>query len=265
MLNVQLVGVVLGVALASSSLVVEASGAGVPCGVFESQTAGCPSVSGSANDEGVDLVGTVTYPGSSGTRPQSGSGPIRAPGVVGTPPVRDGYTVTSPVRDGYTITSPVRLEDLVNFRPTSGVHRMEPDGWMVVGLDTNFYALVTGGVQTGELLGQPATVRFDATRFRWDYGDGTGATRATGGGSWASQNIAEFDPTATSHVYRLAGTYSIGLTIEFAAEYRFADGPWTPIAGTIPVTSNRLTATAGDAKTVLVNRDCLEDSAGPGC
>jgi hypothetical protein len=142
---------------------------------------------------------------------------------------------------------------------------MEPDGWMVVGLDTNFYALVSGGVQTGELLGRPAAVRFDAIRFHWDYGDGSSATRGTGGASWASQGVPEFDPTSTSHVYRLAGTYSIGLTIEFGAEYRFADRSWTPVAGSIPVSVNRLTATAGEAKTVLVNRNCLEDSTGPGC
>ncbi len=142
---------------------------------------------------------------------------------------------------------------------------MEPDGWMVVGLNTNFYATVESRVQSGQLLDRPASVRFTAQRFRWFYGDGTSATRSTGGASWAASGATEFDPTSTSHVYRASGTYFVDLSIDFSAEYQYAGGPWIPISGSIPVPSNRLVASAGGATTVLVGRDCTQNPAGPGC
>ena len=142
---------------------------------------------------------------------------------------------------------------------------MEPDGWMVVGLDTNFYATVESGIQTGLLLDLPASVRFTAERYRWSYGDGGSATRSTRGSSWAASGVGEFDHTATSHVYRMAGTYSIDLTIDYSAEYQYAGGPWVSILGTIPVATNRLAAAAGAANTVLVGHDCAQHPSGPGC
>ena len=136
---------------------------------------------------------------------------------------------------------------------------------MVVGLATNFYAVTTAQVQQGLLLAEEASVRFTAVRYRWAYGDGTQRTTSASGAPWAALGIPEFDSTATSHVYRATGTYSIDLTIDFSAEYRFAGGAWTPIAGSIPVQANRLVAAAGDAKTVLVGWDCTARPSGPGC
>jgi hypothetical protein len=159
----------------------------------------------------------------------------------------------------------ITVADIAAFRPNPGIDWMEPNGWMVVGLDTNFYS--TGGIQVhdGTLLGQAASVRFTPIGWYWTYGDGASASRTTPGGTWASQSIREFDPTATSHIYRAAGTYVIDLTIEFRAEYRFAGGGWTPIIGSLAVPANRLVAVAGSAKTVLVERDCAANPAGPGC
>jgi hypothetical protein len=160
---------------------------------------------------------------------------------------------------------PVTIADIAAFRPDPGLDSMEPNGWMVVGLDTNFYS--TGGVQVhdGSLLGRPASVRFTPFTWHWTYGDGTSAARATPGATWRAQSISEFDTTSTSHVYRAAGTYYIDLDIDYSAEYRFAGGSWTPISGSITVPANRLVAVAGSAKTVLVERDCTANSAGPGC
>lgn len=168
-------------------------------------------------------------------------------------------------RDTWTVTSPVTLADLVNFAPTPGVDHMQPNGWMIVGLDTNFYAAVGPQVKSGVLLGRQAQVRFTPTRYHWAYGDGYQASLASKGAPWASQGGHEFDHTPTSHVYTRAGTYSIDLGIDFTAEYRYAGGDWVPIAGTLPVVANRLTATAGSAKTVLVHRDCTVPPHGPGC
>ncbi len=233
-----------------------ALGAGGECTLAEKLSGRCPEVSGTVNGDGVDIRGSVDVPGST---KGSGRGPRGGAGVVARP---DPVVVQ---RDGYTVTSPVTLADLVNFKPLAGVAHMEPNGWMVVGLATNFYATVEAGVQTGLLLEKPASVRFTAERFRWSYGDGTAAVLSVRGSSWAASGVGEFEGTATSHVFRRAGSYSIDLSIEFSAEYQYAGGPWIPISGRIPVAANRLVAVGVDAKTVLVGYDCTRRPTGPGC
>jgi len=162
-------------------------------------------------------------------------------------------------------TAPITLRDIAAFRPDPAVDHMEPNGWTIALLDTNFYA--TGGAHTkaGTLLGQAASVRFTPVRWHWAYGDGTEASHPFPGGTWAAQGIPEFDPTGTSHIYRQYGTYYIDLDVEYEAEYRFGGGPWVDIDGTLTVPANQLVITAGDAKTVLVQRECTKNPRGPGC
>jgi hypothetical protein len=225
------------------------------CSESDIYLGGCPSSTGTVTGDGVDIRGTVNLPGTSGSNNSNGRG-----GNNVTPP-----PPPPPLRDGYTFTAPITLADLVNFKPVAGIHHMEPNGWMVIGLDTNFYATVDTAAQTGALLALPASVRFTAEKYHWSYGDGTTATGSTRGSSWEASGLGEFDHTLTSHVYRTAGTYSIDLTIDFSAEYQYAGGPWIPIVGTIPVAANRLVAAAGDANTVLVGHDCTQHPSGPGC
>jgi hypothetical protein len=167
--------------------------------------------------------------------------------------------------DPPTPGGPITLADIASFRPTVPVDHMEPDGWMVVGLDANFYAVTSQHIVNGTLLGQPASVRFTPVGFHWVYGDGDAATRTTKGGTWASQGIHEFDPTPTSHVYNMAGNFTIRLVVDYHAEYRFAGSGFIPIAGFLPVPANDLHVTIGSAKTVLVDHDCGSDPSGPGC
>jgi hypothetical protein len=232
--------------------------ASLNCDAADVRIGGCPTSTGTVNGDGVDIRGSVNIPGSSGSNSGVRGGGRGGNAVTPPPPPQ-------PLRDGYSVTAPITLADLVNFTPIAGVDHMEPNGWMVVGLDTNFFATVESGVQTGLLLNLPASVRFTAERYRWSYGDGTSATRTTRGASWAASGVQEFDRTATSHVYRTAGAYSIDLAIDFSAAYQYAGGPWIPISGTIPVAANRLVAVAGDANTVLVGRDCAQRPSGPGC
>lgn len=170
-----------------------------------------------------------------------------------------------PARDQFGVTAPLTLADIAHFRPDPGVDNMEPNGWTVFGLDTNFYATGDTQIKDGILLGQSASVRFTPVRWAWAYGDGTSAIRSTPGSTWAAQGIHEFDPTPTSHIYRARGTYVIDLSISYSPEYRYAGGPWVPIAGTITLPANRLTITVGNAKTVLVENDCNANPTGPGC
>ncbi|MEO5919578.1 MAG: PKD domain-containing protein [Pseudolysinimonas sp.] len=160
---------------------------------------------------------------------------------------------------------PITLSDIASFRPSPGVQYMQPDGWMVPGLDANFYAVTAQHVVNGTLLGQPASVRFTPVAFHWNYGDGTAVTRSSKGATWQALGIPEFGPTPTSHVYVTEGTYTIRLTIDFAAEYRFAGSPFYPIDGVIPLPANDLHVSVDGAKTVLVEHDCAANPSGPGC
>jgi hypothetical protein len=162
-------------------------------------------------------------------------------------------------------TTVVTLADIARFRPAPGIQRMEPDGWVVVGLPANIYSIVDTQIVAGELLGQSADVRFTPVAWQWNYGDGTAATLPTRGGTWAALGLREFDATPTSHIYQRAGSYTIRLSIVYRAEYRIAQGPFTPIAGTITLPANELHITAAGAKTVLVDRDCTVAPRGPGC
>src|SRR5690606_13582506 len=115
-------------------------------------------------------------------------------------------------RDTYDADGPVTLSDIEHFRPTPGVNLMQPDGWMVVGLHTNFYAHPTPHVVAGELLGEPAWVRFTPIGYRWWYGDNSTHYSGTKGNTWANLGLGEFDKTPNSHVYRSPGTYFIDLS-----------------------------------------------------
>ena len=174
-------------------------------------------------------------------------------------------------RDRFEIVNPptpptvVSINDLASFAPAVGGNHMEPNGWIVVGLDTNFYSERSPRVVDGTLLGLPAAVRFTPVAWRWSYGDGSTKASATPGASWAAQNLHEFDPTATSHVFANPGSYAIDLTVEYSAEYQFAGAGWAAVAGTLELPANRIVATASDANTVLVNHDCRHNPGGPGC
>lgn len=158
----------------------------------------------------------------------------------------------------------VTLSDIATFRPIAAVAHSQPNGWTISGLDTNFYATGEQHVVDGVLLGQPASVRFTPLRWNWTYGDGESATRTLPGTPWASRSD-EFNPTPTSHIFHQRGPFTITLSVDFTAEYRFAGGAWLPIAGTLPVPANDLQLTVGSAKTVLVDQNCNQNPRGPGC
>lgn len=167
-------------------------------------------------------------------------------------------------RDDYDVIM-VTLSDIERFRPSPGIQRMEPDGWTIAGLPTNIYSIAHRHIVRGELLDQPAEVRFTPVRWHWNYGDGTTATRATPGNTWAALRLGEFEATPTSHVYARSGNYTIRLNIEYRAEYRVGGSGFIPIAGTITLPANPLHITASGATTVLVDRDCTVAPRGPGC
>lgn len=244
------------------TLVPVASAFASNCGSSDWLDGACP-VSASNNGTDVTLEGTASQPGGS----SGGGGSASTPGSGDSNSAADNSGTPAVFRDGYTATIPVTLADVAKFRPHPGTDLMQPNGWMIVGLSTNFYAHASQHVKTGTLLSEPAYVRFTPVRYHWTYGDGASRTTSTPGATWSALGITEFDETPTSHIYRAAGRYVIDLTIGYAPEYRLASGTdWIAVNGLVWVPANRLVAeAAAGAKTVLVEDECTIDSAGPGC
>jgi len=159
----------------------------------------------------------------------------------------------------------VRIADLRHFPAQVGTALMEPGGWTIVGLPTNFYAHAPAHELTGPVLGKEARVRFIPIRYFWDYGDGATAVKNVPGTTWKAQRLAEFSSTPTSHVYRRLETVRVRLSIEYAAAYRWAGSEWMPVIGTLTLRANDLITVVAGAETVLVDQTCLENAAGPGC
>jgi len=277
-------------ALIASAVIAGLSSIGAPanvsasCTVSTNKYAPCPGVSSSLGDGSANLSGerNTTNSGSGGTGRGSGAPQAPAPPNKNrmTPEQRLAYenqlVAEAAARGDYyrpefwstyvgTPPTNVTLNDIATFRPTVGGNHMEPNGWIVVGLDTNFYSDPSVQIVDGTLLGLPASVRFTAKSYTWTYGDGASRSSPTPGTSWAAQNLPEFSPTATSHVFANPGSYTIDLAVGYSAEYRFGANGWAPIAGTLVMPANRIVATAGDASTVLVGRDCRKNRGGPGC
>jgi len=224
------------------------------CDSGMSSTGGCASIVSTLGEDGATLEGLIQE-GGAGTVSSGGSRPIPSYCLVPEPP--------EPCLRGAPTT--LTLSDIASFRPDVGTNAMQPNGWAVVGLDTNFFSRGGADVVDGSLLGGPAQVRFTPIAWSWSYGDGTATRATTAGGTWEELGIPEFDATPTSHAYTAKGTYTITLTIDYAAEYRLGDAAWVRIPGVLSLPANPLTITVGSAKTVLVDEDCRVNPSGPGC
>jgi hypothetical protein len=209
-----------------------------------------------ASTDGTDvyLEGTIEAPGGG-----SGSGSSSGGGDTSTsePACPDPRSL----RDCFTVTGPVTMSDIAAFRPTAASHGMEPNGWAVIGLPTNFFSSGSPVIRSGTLLGGPAEVRFTPVSWSWDYGDGSRRTTATPGRAWRT----EFDETATTHVFEERGTYVVTLVVQYRAEWRVAGGSWVPVSGILSLPAPQQRVLVVGARTVLVDEDCNENPEGPGC
>ncbi len=115
------------------------------------------------------------------------------------------------------------------------------------------------------LLGQPVVVHFTPVGYAWKYGDGSERVTSTPGARWAASGQPAFSATPTSHVYAERGTYTVTVTVQFAARYQFAGEGWADIPGTLGLTSGPITVNVKGVKTVLVGHSCDENPSGPGC
>jgi hypothetical protein len=180
------------------------------------------------------------------------------------PPVVDPYLGVC-VSGASCLAADIEVSDLASFRPAAPTLEMEPDGWMLIGLPANFMAKTGTHVISGTLLGYPLDVRFTPSSYAWSWGDGTASRSTVPGASWASLGLPEFSPTPTSHIFDTKGVYRISVIVSYTVEFRIDSLPWRSISGTLPGPATVVAAVAGNAKTVLVERECTRNPDGPGC
>ena len=133
-----------------------------------------------------------------------------------------------------TPPSPPRYaSELRGFRPRSPSIRVEPNGWSLPTLPTNMVALASSHTVRGTLLGWPVEVRFRPTRYHWTFGDGQTRSTSAAGATWQHLRAQQFDDTATAHRYARPGRYTVGLRVDYRAEFRFVDGYFREISGTV--------------------------------
>jgi hypothetical protein len=157
------------------------------------------------------------------------------------------------------------IRDVARFLVDPPTAVSEPGGWTIVGAETNFIAGAGEREQAGTLLGQPVVVHFTPVGYEWRYGDGAARTTSSPGATWQASGQPDFAKTATSHAYAARGAYTVTVTVEFAARYRFAGQSWADIPGTLGLTSAPIVVNVKGVKTVLVGKTCDENPAGPGC
>lgn len=225
----------------------------------------------------VDVGGTAHHPGTGGGNGSGGSGSGGggsrgsdsgdAPGSgTGGEASADEECPDIGCRGGYSVIlyPDVTIDDLASFVPARPTLGGEPAGFGVVGMPTNLVATASTHSLTGPLLGWDVSVRFRPVGFVFDYGDGTTVRTTTGGTTWAALGLPQFSPTATSHVYRERGTYTVRLTLQYAADVDFGSG-WRPVSGYVNAPAPPYPLEVLDVRTALVERTCTENPGGPGC
>lgn len=228
----------------------------------------------SSNGSQVDVGGTANQPGSGGGSGNGGTGGSQGSGN-GDSSGNSGTAESSPAteecpivgcRGNYTVVTypDVTIDDLASFVPARPSLGGEPAGFGVVGTPTNIVAAASTHTLTGPLLGWDVTVRFRPAGYVFDYGDGSSARTTTGGATWASLGLPQFSPTSTSHVYRERGTYTVSLTLQYAADVDFGSG-WRPVPGYVNAPAPPYTLEVLEVRTALVDRTCAENPTGPGC
>jgi hypothetical protein len=136
---------------------------------------------------------------------------------------------------------------------------MQPDaGWVLVNMPTIVYSADKSQTLRTSLLGHPVTVRATPTAWTWDYGEGRPSTTRSPGHPYPDQDVW--------HTYTRLGTYRIGLTVTWSAQYRYDEQPtWHDVDGTATTTAATGSFTVEERRGHLVAETCDQDPTAPGC
>lgn len=158
----------------------------------------------------------------------------------------------------------VTIADVARFAPDGTLLAGEPENVGVAGLPTNFVATASAHTVDGTLFGYPISVRFTPVGYDFDFGDGSSASTAEGGRSWADLGQAQFTPTPTSHTYAERGEYIARVDVRYTAEVDLGVG-WFPLSGELTASGDGQRIRVFEAHTALVAQTCEQSPSSPGC
>lgn len=237
-------GLVIGIPAAPPATAVSCTAAQI--------TTGTCSVGGGTTGGGVDLWGNSSWGGTDPT--DGGGGPDECPIVV-----NGQCEGSSPPKGG---SGPTTVRDLESFRPHTPHQFVEPDGWSIRHVPTNFWSDAMTHVVSGQLLDNPAHVRFTPVLYRRYFGDGHRHTSTHRGSSLQELGQSPWTRTSTSYSYDDAGNYRVRLVVWYTAEFRFGNQDWRDLDGMVTARGNDLNLMVVSTDTLLVARPCYAGAIG---
>jgi len=266
------------------SLLLPSSAQATECSQSSRTSAQCPIITTDINGDEVSVGVSQSSSGSPGGETNQGdSGGIVGAPVTGSPPpslpparivrnmnqvvrtcslvaanlCRQAPPTSNSSSEVSAPTPPSSARDLASFSPDESSIRVEPANWSLPRLPTNIFSMAGEMVESGELLGWPIQVKFTPSSYQWTYGDGSSATTNSPGGSWGEN---QFSPRATSHIYTKPGIYDISGEVKYSVSYRFDDGEFVGIPGSITRAGGQARVEVLTVSPLLVDKGCASGS-----
>lgn len=258
--------------------------AGLLVGLVVLSTVPAPAqaLTGIINDDGVDVGDQWTIPGNGGTpgdggSPGSGSwlGPYR-PQIPWA--LAHAYCVALIIPPMWCQTlAPVdptpeipalpdlTMSDVSHVEPQSPRLVTQPNGWSVVGLETNLIANIQTHTVATVVRNFDVEVRFTPVRYQWAYGDGSSAVTDVPGASWSALGVPEFARTPTSHRYLDTTAVTPHVDVWYSVDYRRPGEAWRRVEGSLSRPADAPVMFLHNADTVLVTGPCTAGQVSVGC
>ncbi len=131
--------------------------------------------------------------------------------------------------------------------PRSTLQIQPPDGETLVNFTTNFLTEAEAFSTSVTLIGHRVDFRITPSRFRWSYGDGSGATTAKPGARYPTMGV--------THVYRKRGAVKAAVDTTWSADYRVDGGGWAAVPDTVTIAGAAQALTVRSATPLLAGAD----------
>lgn len=187
--------------------------------------------------------------------------PPSAPYQVGTPFCTGPGTPQPEPEEG---TPTITIEDVMKFDIKPSPINIEPSPNTLIRFETNFYT--SDATQNFQMTvgGQKFDVNVYPIEYSWTYGDGESNTIGSNGAPLRPGEEAD-RKTPYTHAYQETGTYQVGLTTKFIADYSKNGGPRQAILGTGEVVTPAQTIDVWRTEIRNVDEACAENPDSWGC
>lgn len=187
-------------------------------------------------------------------------------------PPSDPYSVGAPFCTGPDTPQPdpgegaptITIEDVMKYDIRPSPINIEPSPNTLIRFETNFYT--SDATQNFQLTvgGQKFDVNVYPIEYTWTYGDGESNTIGSNGAPLRPGEEAD-KKTPYTHAYQETGTYQVGLTTKFIADYSMNGGPRQAILGTGEVATPAQTIDVWRTEIRNVDDACAENPDSWGC